>query len=160
MSFTTQETMSIMYGNSTIFGFSTIAGLSTASNVYDPNTFQRISTPVNILFSTYSNITGYYSNLNIVDEHYEHFSFDISTLKNLTVTELHWLEVSTTIKYLNLLNPDHAAMPMPPHLYDSSESTILNAFSTGIDHFDYDQVWSNIISNPIISTFMQDPKQQ
>ena len=40
------------------------------------------------------------------------------------------------------------------------KSTILNTFSTGIDHFDYDQVWSNIISNPIISTFMQDPKQQ
>jgi hypothetical protein len=154
------EGISTAIANMININISTIAGLSTASNVYDPNTFQRISTPVTMLFSTYSNVSGYYSSLNIVDEHYEHFSFDISTLKNLTITELHWLEVSTTMKYLNLLNPDHAAMPIPPHLYDSSESTILNAFSTGIDHFDYDQVWSNIISNPIISTFMVDPKQQ
>ena len=154
-----EEGISTAIANMSNANLSTIAGLSTASNMYDSNTFQRISTPVTMLFSTYSNVTGYYSNLNIVDEHYEHFSFDISTLKNLTVTELHWLELSTTIKYLNLLNPDHAAMPMPPHLYDSTESTILNAFSTGIDHFDYDQVWSNIMSNPIISTFMVDPIQ-
>ena len=155
-----EEGISTAIANMSNANLSTIVGLSTASNVYDPNTFQRISTPVTMLFSTYSNVTGYYSNLNIVDEHYEHFSFNISTLKNLTITELHWLEVSTTIKYLNLLNPDHAAMPMPPHLFNSSESTILNTFSTGIDHFDYDKVWSNIISNPIISTFMVDPKQQ
>jgi hypothetical protein len=149
-----EEGISTAIANMSNASLSTIAGLSTASNVYDPNTFQRISTPIIGIFSTYSNLNGRYSNLNIIEDHYEHFSFNISTLETLTVNELNWLQLSTTMKYIDLLNPDHPGLPMPINLYESARSSILDSFSTGLEQFEYSTILSKVISDPIISTFI------